>query len=457
MLDSKYNPIMRKKIIFPFILLTYTFFLTACSDFLDIQPTGKVIAQTGEEYRALLTSIYYNFPDDRSLTTLRTDELTLDPTYTTVEDLNSYFDIWTWNDITPDDNTVSYSWRRFYHTLYIANYIIEHQKEITESSLKEISQMVGECYMFRAYTHFILNGLFGEDYVHCNPEKSLSVPLSTQADVEVVLERNSVEEVYQQILADIDSAEVHLNVEQWENELSYRFGTLSVPALRSRVCLYMGNWEKALREAKNLIDKHPDLEDLTQTSSTLPTNYKSCECIQALEKVMKPAYKTIGVPNVAFINTYRSGDMRKSRYFKARTSRIYDLTKGGSDTERSTFRSAEAYLTAAECAARLGKKEEAIGYMKPILEKRYVRAVVSNLETEMEQDNEEDLINFIIEERHHELAYEGHRWFDLRRTTQPSIVKEYDNQTYRLEENDNRYTLPIPTEAISSNPKLSSK
>ena len=219
----------------------------------------------------------------------------------------------------------------------------------------------------------------------------------------------------------------------------------------------MGNWEKALKDAKILIDKHPDLEDLTQTSFMMPTNYKSCECIQALEKVMKPAYKTIGLPNVTFINTYRSGDMRKSRYFKARTSRIYDLQKGGSDAERSTFRSAEAYLTAAECAARLGKKSEAVGYMKTFLETRYARAIIANLEAEMEEANGEALVDFIIEERHHELAYEGHRWFDLRRTTQPSIKKEYNEKVYLLEEKDTRYTLPIPTEAISSNPKLSSK
>lgn len=448
---------MKKNIAFYFILIVCTSILTACSDFLDIQPTGKVIAQTGEEYRALLTSVYYNFPDDRSLTTLRTDELTLDPTYTTVEDLNSYFDIWTWNDVTTDDNTVSFSWRRYYHTLYIANYVIEHQREITESSTKDIDQLLGESYMLRAYTHFILVGLFGEDFTHCNPEKSLSIPLSTHADVDAVLERNSVNDVYKQILADIDSAKVHMNVEKWDDDLSYRFSTLSIPALRSRVYLYMGNWEKALNDAKILIDKHPDLEDLTQTSFMMPTNYKSCECIQALEKVMKPAYKTIGLPNVTFINTYRSGDMRKSRYFKARTSRIYDLQKGGSDAERSTFRSAEAYLTAAECAARLGKKSEAVGYMKTFLETRYARAIIANLEAEMEEANGEALVDFIIEERHHELAYEGHRWFDLRRTTQPSIKKEYNEKVYLLEEKDTRYTLPIPTEAISSNPKLSSK
>lgn len=447
---------MKTNSIYHSILLACTMCLTACSDFLDIQPTGKVIAQTGEEYRALLTSVYYNFPDDRSLTTLRTDELALDPTTTTVEDRNSYFDIWTWNDITPDENTASFSWRRFYHTLYIANYVIEHQHEVTESSPQEVSQMVGESHMLRAYTHFILVNLFGEDYTHCNPEESLAIPLSTRADVEAVLGRSSVGDVYRQILADIDSAEVRLYIGEWEEDLCYRFGKLSAPALRARVYLYMGQWEKALKDAKTLVEKHPQLEDLTQNGYTMPTNYKSCECIQALEKVMKPSYKAIGTPHIAFINSYRAGDMRKSRYFKARTSRIYDLQKGGTNADRSTFRSAEYYLTAAECAARLGRKEEAIGYLQPLISARYMKTIASNLISEMEQADSQTLVDFIIEERHHELAYEGHRWFDLRRTTQPSIEKLYEDCTYTLRQGDSRYTMPIPTEALSSNPRLSS-
>ena len=40
---------------------------TSCDDFLDITPTGKVIAKTGKEYRALLTYEYKNFPEDRGL------------------------------------------------------------------------------------------------------------------------------------------------------------------------------------------------------------------------------------------------------------------------------------------------------------------------------------------------------------------------------------------------------
>ena len=51
-------------------------------------------------------------------------------------------------------------------------------------------------------------------------------------------------------------------------------------------------------------------------------------------------------------------------------------------------------------------------------------------------------------------AFEGHRWFDLRRTTRPEIKKEIEDVTYTLVQDDSRYTLRIPQDAIDANPGL---
>ncbi len=58
------------------------------------------------------------------------------------------------------------------------------------------------------------------------------------------------------------------------------------------------------------------------------------------------------------------------------------------------------------------------------------------------------------DERFRELAFEGHRWFDLRRTTRPQLTKTYNGETYVLEKDDPRYTLRIPAAAIEANPGL---
>ncbi|MBR5241419.1 MAG: RagB/SusD family nutrient uptake outer membrane protein, partial [Muribaculaceae bacterium] len=106
---------------------------TSCNDFLDIRPTGKVIAETGEEYRALLTYVYDKVPEDRGMTTLRSDEMAADAATMSGYDYDSYFDIWNWTDYNRNPSALYFGWRRYYHTCYIANYIIEHQSEITKA------------------------------------------------------------------------------------------------------------------------------------------------------------------------------------------------------------------------------------------------------------------------------------------------------------------------------------
>ncbi len=436
-------------------LLSIALLLVSCDKFLDIQPTGKVIAKTGEEYRALLTGVYNTFPTDRSLTTLRTDELFIDGGSVTSEDYNTYFDIWTWNDITPDEKSTSWSWRQFYHTIYIASYVIDKQSEITEASPAVVSQLVGEAYMLRAYSYSILVNLFGKPYTKCDPTTELAVPLMVTPDVESVIGRSTVEAIYQQILSDINMAKQKLNVDKWEDALKYRFNKISADALMARVCLYMGRWQEALDAAKVVVAAYPELEDLTTTTYTMPDKYTSKEAIVSLEQVMKSAYKGIGYPDAKFITSITTGDLRKNRYFKAKTSQVYDLLKGGANECRSTFRSAEFYLTAAEAAARLGKLEEAIDLMSIMVKNRYLAARQTTTINSMKLMTQDQLIDFILEDRRAELCFEGHRWFDLRRTTQPKIEKTFSDVTYTLEEGDSRYTIVIPREAISANPLLS--
>ena len=445
------NMINMKNIFFLLIALLFV----SCDKFLDIQPTGKVIAKTGEEYRALLTGVYNTFPTDRSLTTLRTDELFVDGGSVTAEDYNTYFDIWTWNDITPDEKTTSWSWRQFYHIIYIASYVIDKQSEITEASPADINQLVGEAYMLRAYSYSILVNLFGKPYTKCDPTTELAVPLMVTPDVEMVIGRSTVEAVYQQILSDINMAKQKLVIDKWEDDLKYRFNKISADALLARVCLYMGRWQQALDAAKAVVAAYPELEDLTTTSYTMPDKYTSKEAIVSLEQVMKSSYKGIGYPDAKFISSITTGDLRKNRYFKAKTSQIYDLLKGGANECRSTFRSAEFYLTAAEAAARLGKLEEAIDLMSTMVKNRYLAARQTTTINSMKSMTQDQLIDFILEDRRVELCFEGHRWFDLRRTTQQKIVKTFSDVTYTLEEGDNRYTIVIPREAISANPMLS--
>ncbi len=422
--------------------------LTSCDNFLDITPTGKVIASTAEEYRNLLTNEYKYFPKDRHMTIVRTDELLFSAS-TSSSDLDAYLDLWLWKDENPSPTTSYFSWRTYYHNIYIANYIIEKQGEMTNSNAAEVNQLVGEAYMMRAYDLFLLVNLYAEAYTHCNPATTRGVPMLLQADVNAIPRSSSVEAVYQQVLSDIAQAEQRMNVQLWEVGKRYRFNTQSAQALRARTYLYMGRWQEALTAAKAVIAMHPDLEDLNNLGSLLPDDFQSVENIVALEYFSSNLSTVINQPAASYINMYRTGDQRKTRYYKRATSTTWTLQKSDG---YCSFRSAEAYLTAAEASVQLGDLTGAVDFLKPLLVKRLNTTAYNDALTLMAGMNQAQLLQEIIDERGRELAFEGHRWYDLKRTAKPALTRTWSGQIYTL--TPEKYTMRFPTEAVEANPEI---
>lgn len=428
--------------------------MTACDNFLDIQPVGKVIPRTAKEFREMLTQSYSALPDDRSLSTFRSDELVMDGSLT-ANDLNSYKDIWSWNDFAPNENTAAFNWRRYYQSMFIANYTIESKDIIEEGTADVINQMVGESYMMRAYVHFLLVNLYGAAYTHCDPATTKGIPLKLNSDTEQVLTRNTVAEVYQSILSDLNEAEKYLNVDQWDLGYNYRFTTLSVNALRSRVYLYMGDWKNALTASQKVLNEKNELVDLVN-SSTLPNEYSSVESIVALETSMVAQHVRAAKVATGFWKMYVSGDSRRTKYYKQVTASNIQILKGGSNQYACSFRVGEIYLNAAEAACQNGEATlaDARTLLLALMAKRYSATVYANKENAVNAMSKEELLTEIYDERARELAFEGHRWFDLRRTTQPQLEKKFGNDTFILQENDERYTIRIPSDAIEANPGL---
>lgn len=436
-----------KKTLLYMLFAPLMFMLSACDDYLDIQPVGKVIPTTATEFRALLTEAYVTVPSDRGLASFRSDEMLLD--VTSPMDVESYKDIWIWNDNAAGENTSTFSWRQFYHVLFIANYVIESEHSITDGSSDEIRQMVGEAYMLRAYMHFILANLHAPAYTKCDPATTKAVPLKLDSDVEAVLSRSMLGDIYTQILKDLDSAGDYLNVDTWETGYNYRFNTLSVDALRSRVCLYMGDWAGSLAAAKRVLAVKSELADVT---AVLPNAYNSPENIVALEQVITTNYEKAILVNNALYSLYERTDRRRSQYYK--NDATISIRKGGDNEFSCSFRVGEIYLNAAESAWNEQAYDDAADYLLALQKARFTVAGYTQKEAAVRAMTPAELIEEIYNERARELAFEGHRWFDLRRTTQPRIEKVYKGETYVLEQGDSRYTIPIPAAAIEANPSL---
>lgn len=435
-------------------MLTVTALISSCDSFLDITPTGRIIAKTGDEYRALITYEYKYFPSDRGISTVRGDEMTLAKAYTSDLDYDTYFDLWRWNDDAPATTTTYFGWRGYYHAIYISNYIIEHKDEISNATTAEINQLVGESYMMRAYCHFLLANLYAAPYTHSDPANTRGIPVQTKADVNAVPRSSSLKTVYEQVLNDISEAEKVLNQTSWDTGYNYRFNTVSAQCLKARVCLYMGDWEGALAASKAVIEARPELEDLNVSDYKLPSRYDSKESIVALEKTMSAEYIVIGRPSASLLALYRSGDMRRTAFYRRVTSSVSTLLKGGSQDFNCTFRTSEFYLTAAEAAMRLGHRDEALGYLQTLMAKRYNSTALTAQNADIQAMDDTAFLNEILRERARELAFEGHRWFDLRRTTMPQLTKTYGTETYTLQAEDPRYTMRFPSEAVEANPEI---
>ena len=79
---------------------------------------------------------------------------------------------------------------------------------------------------------------------------------------------NSVDEVYTQVLKDLDLADTCLVNTTIKNH-PYRADITAVYLLKSRIYLYMQNWEKALEYAQKVMTKNKSLLDLnTLTTET---------------------------------------------------------------------------------------------------------------------------------------------------------------------------------------------
>jgi len=436
-------------------ILKYALFFAAaistvgCDDYLDVQPIGKVIPETLTDYRAVLTRGYEAFPQHKNLTTLRTDEMLLD---NFSNDFVYWKDIYSWNDGTPDRITTDFQYDGLYNTIFYANVIINDASGKLEASADK-DQLIGEAYALRAYAYFDLLNLFAKPYNAATAGTDKGVPLALKVDLEQAYTPESVAKVYEQILADKEEAKRLLNKDTQAKGLNYRFSKAAIYAFESRVFLYQKEWAKALEAADKALTYKNALLNLN-TTAVLPTSYDGVESILALEDVFNNNLKGSSYVSPDLLGAYdQTNDLRFAVYFR-KSGGDFNFRKGGELAQKCSFRASELYLTKAEASAQLNDLTPAKTTVLTFIKNRYNATAYSTLSVEVDAMNQTELLDFIGQERQREFAAEGHRWFDLRRTTQKEIKHTVSGDEYTLIQNDPRYTLPFPRNARLNNPNL---
>jgi hypothetical protein len=308
--------------------------------------------------------------------------------------------------------------------------------------------------------------------------------------------RATIGEVWKLIVSDIDTALANLKDQTILNKFEIRYpATL---ALATRIALYMEDWEKVERYGEEFISlgEYPLYSISTRTTSgpkVLPENeFPSLKFLNAdnsevawrfgyandiyayllMPSIIVNYYskylRASSLGNASLIRQYEKGDCRLSYWFYAPFKSATDvpslfcdytpckLYKNNKDSGREfknefAFRTGEVILSLAEAYARQPQPEpaKAIALLNDLRRKRFTAATYRDLSAAAFAPQE--LVQFIWDERRRELCFEElHRWWDLRRTTQPRIEHRWRNNTkYVLEEEDAAYILNFPTEELN--------
>lgn len=449
--NIKQDKLMKRLYIYIVLLSTLTF--TSCDNFLDVKPVGQVIPTTYQDFRDLMTYAYGNLPTDRSLSSVRGDELALK--YDDWGDYTSYYSIYVWKDINPDANTLSYPWQFFYKAILNANQVIIDGEKATDGTQDNIDQLRGEAYLMRAYMHFGLASLYSDIYSPDNLAKK-SIPLATTIDLWQNYDRNTIEEVYTQIFADIEEGLKLLNVDEQPKNLNYRFSRISAYGFAARIYAYIGDWTHAQEYAKKAYDLDHKLIDLNSSDAKLPMSYDSDENILAMEQTFYSELKSRFYVSDKLINAFdKTNDLRFDRYFEPYGDN-YRCSLGYTLNNKVSMRTAEFYLilSAAEAQMPNGDLNKAKEYLKQLLIKRLKTEYYAVEATAIDAMNKEAFVQRVADERFRELACQGFRWNDLRYSAKPQITKTFNGENYTLKQGDSRYVIPFPSEAVSANPNL---
>ncbi len=336
------------------------------------------------------------------------------------------------------------------------------------------SKLRGEALFLRAFAHFELSRYYTGNYEPTGLAMAyMEVPsLEPQA-------RITMEPFYQKLLADMAEAKTLL-----PNNLTdiYRANRLTVSALQARVALYMKDWTNAITYATEYINAIPLASSATFNGIWTDANKEEVAFklkrtasigtkIGSLFRATSANATTIGgvtwMPTDKLWNSYdQTNDVRFASYFKDepvlaagnRPSHIIQKyagtgygTAGENVADAKVFRTAEMYLIRAEAKAEKNDLDGAAADINALRKARIAGY------TDVSFASKDAAIAAIMQERFKELAFEGHRFWDLRRRNLPveRLASEAPSaQGATLPAGNFRFLLPIPNSEIQANPKI---
>lgn len=385
------------------------------------------------------------------------------PTENTVS--NSDAHRWLYN---AGSGSVTSAWGEYYQAIDRANRVLASLDQVTvtaaEQSLKD--RYRGELLALRAYSHFQLLRAFASSY----DTGAMGVPYMKTSTIGYPA-RDSFEAVIRNIKEDLETAKTLIPASFTDKS---RITKPAVSAIQARVALYEKNWSEAITYSTEAIQAVP-LATRAQFTG-IWTDANNSEVIWELKRVVGNGrigdyfFRQSGgivlyAPAFKLINSFdQENDVRFNAYIK------YDPARGNNKSEYlvkkyiggnadapgladiKLFRTAEMYLIRAEARAEMELLDQAAEDLSTLRAAR-----IEGYESES-FDSKAALVTAIYEERYKELAFEGHRFFDLKRRNMPVVRLPEDaintSGAVRLEPTQAQYALPLPAVELAVNKNI---
>ncbi|HEY1022771.1 MAG TPA: RagB/SusD family nutrient uptake outer membrane protein [Flavisolibacter sp.] len=369
------------------------------------------------------------------------------------------------------DELVGNDLRNFYNlaysVLYGANNILQQVNRVTDASASQRSRIRAEAFAFRALVHFDLVRTFAQPYGFTPDASHPGIVLRTAnpSVLQPTPEKASVRQVYDQVVADIDTA-INLYAKSGTiyptGDARTFLSTDALNALKTRVALYRNDLETVISHASELIaaNRYPLVSNGSYVSSWSGRNISSESIFELLIPVSgssgglgafyNPSVNVNG-PFAAtndLLNLYAPGDIRgaSSLYVRQQqTGGTFYYTKkyqGIADSINNIriLRSSELYLNRAEAYAKTGRLPDALADLN-VIRKRALPAA-----TDFVSDDQQVVLDEILLERRRELAFEGHLFFDLARNKKDLVRIDNTAAIKSFTYPNPLYAYPIPVQ-----------